>query len=469
MPTLDQVREWAASPESEILEFKRTTGTRREAVHTLCAMLNTRGGQVLIGVDPAGVVIGQQVSDRTIEELSQEIREIDPPVFPSIERVPVVGDHHVLVVSVGQGPNRPYVVRGTAYRRVGNTTLPMSRDEHNRMLMERLHSDRRWENEIADGWEVADLDASEIGRTLEEAIRRGRQSDPGTRDPAAVLRGLGLVRDGTLLRAAPVLFGQEEAVERRLPQCLLRLAKFRGIDKSEFIDNRQYSGNAFRLLALADRFLREHLPVAGRVVPNLFERADDPLYPPVALREALANAICHRDYSIGGGSIALAIFTDRLEITSSGTLHFGLTVEDLFRDHESLPWNPLLARVFFTRGIVERWGRGTQVMAELTQQAGLPRPEIEDAGGNVTVRFRASRYIPPERVQTTLTETQRALLALLDVFGLPLRDLKAAQPTRPEWAIKEDLAKLKNLGLIDTSGHGRGALWHRIEMPKQRG
>jgi ATP-dependent DNA helicase RecG len=79
-------------------------------------------------------------------------------------------------------------------------------------------------------------------------------------------------------------------------------------------------------------------------------------YPSVALREALANAFCHRDYSIGGGSVGVAIHQDRLEITSSGTLHFGLTAEKLFEPHESLPWNPLIAHVFYRRGIIETWG-----------------------------------------------------------------------------------------------------------------
>lgn len=71
-------------------------------------------------------------------------------------------------------------------------------------------------------------------------------------------------------------------------------------------DAQQFYGNTFSLLTRAERFLREHLPVAGRVVPDLFERIDDPLYPPVALREALANALCHRDYGMGGGAVAIA-------------------------------------------------------------------------------------------------------------------------------------------------------------------
>lgn len=72
-------------------------------------------------------------------------------------------------------------------------------------------------------------------------------------------------------------------------------------------------------------------------------------------------------------------YDDRLEVTSSGPLHFGLTAEALFAPHESLPWNPLVARVFFRRGVIESWGRGTIKMMELIQQAGLPTPEIMDA------------------------------------------------------------------------------------------
>jgi len=103
-------------------------------------------------------------------------------------------------------------------------------------------------------------------------------------------------------------------------------------------------------------FLRRHLPVAGRIVPGLFEREDEPLFPLEALREALVNAFCHRDYTIAGGAVSLAIYDDRLEIWSDGTLPFGLTPEDLKRDHPSKPRNPLIAKVFYLRGVIERWG-----------------------------------------------------------------------------------------------------------------
>ncbi|HEX4589920.1 MAG TPA: hypothetical protein VH120_08335, partial [Gemmataceae bacterium] len=92
------------------------------------------------------------------------------------------------------------------------------------------------------------------------------------------------------------------------------------------------------------------------------------------------------------------------------------------------------------------------------------RPEIEEAGGCVTVRFRPSRYVPPARVQTNLTVHQRELLAALDSGGnMALRELKAALGARSIWAIKDDLVVLRNLGLVGSQGHGRGAYWFRLE------
>lgn len=463
--TREQIEAWVGLGESETVEFKSTTGERREAMHTLCAMLNHRGGRVLFGVMPDRKLVGQQVSDHTLQELGQEIKEIDPPVFPTVDRVAVSNGLEVLVVATMQGPVRPYSYKGKAYKRVGNTSLVMSRDEYNRMLLERLHGEQRWENEPLPGWGVSDLDVAELARTIDEAVRRGRLDEPGTRDPQMLLQGLGLMRSQVLLRAAAVLFGLSGRVEAEFPQCLLRVARFRGTDRTEFLDNRQFHGNVFQLLTHAERFLREHLPVAGRVLPGLFERVDDPLYPPLALREALANAFCHRDYSIGGGSVAVGIYDDRLEITSSGTLHFGLTAEALFAPHESLPWNPLTARVLYRRGIVESWGRGTLKMVELTSQAGLPRPEIEDAGGCVTVRFRPSRYLPPQRVGRDVTKRQQTILASIGEAdsGLALREIHAQLgPDVSERQVREDLATLRTLGLVIPSGHGRGARWKRL-------
>lgn len=463
--TPDQLEALAAKGESETQEFKRTTGTRKEAAETLCAMLNQRGGHVLFGVTPEGNVVGQQVAERTIEEVSAEIQRIDPPAFPTVERVRIAKNREVIAVHVGQGSSPPYRYRGTAFLRVGNTTRAMLADEYNRILFERMHSHQRWENQPADGWTIDDLDVAEIRNTVAEAVRIGRLNEPGSREPEELLRGLGLLRDGILFRAAAVLFGHTERLEFEMPQCLLRVARFRGLDRSEFLDNRQFNGNAFALLASAERFLRDHVPIASRFESGRMARIDEPLYPPLATREAMANAICHRDYALGGSSIGLAMYDDRLEVTSTGPLHFGLTPDDLFGPHDSRPWNPLIARTFYRRGIIEEWGRGTLKMAELAHAAGLSNTEIEEHGDCVTVRFRRAAYVPPRRGGNKAIDRQEAVLALLDRVeeGLPLREIVTSLGTgTSKRQVLRTLADLRNQGLARSYGRGLAARWKRV-------
>ena len=469
---IEDVRRLVATGESEEVEFKSTTGTRREAAMTICAMLNQHGGQVLFGVSPEGLIAGQQVRERTMEEVSAELSRIDPPAFPTVKRVPVADNKEVVIVSVSRGPAGPYMYRGRAYRRVGNTVVEVRADEYRRMLFERMHSEQRWENQPADGWSVDDLDAHEIRITVDEAVRRGRLEDPGTRDPRDLLRGLGLFRDGVVWRAAVALFGKEDRIAFDMPQCLLRVARFKGSDRTEFFDNRQFYGNAFSLLKSAERFLRDNLPIAGRVEEDRFERIDEPLVPPLATREALVNALCHRDYSIGGGSVGLAIYDDRLEVTSTGALHFGLTPDKLFAPHESIPWNPLIANAFYRRGIIERWGRGTLKMADVAIAAGLPQPEIEEIGGCVTVRFRHSGMpvglagtAHPERSRLELqglSQHQRNILNLLNQAEGPLalREInERVSDSVTVRQVKRALARLRELGHVTVTGSGLSARW----------
>jgi ATP-dependent DNA helicase RecG len=180
--TLRELEKIVAERESSSLEFKRTTGQRSDACKALTGMLNGSGGRVLFGVAPNGDITGQDVSDRTLEQLSAELSFIEPTVLPSIESVDLPSGKSVISVSVGNGQLRPYEYRGKAYKRVGNTTLEMGHHEREQMLLERMHGTSRWENQPLDGWEPSDLDGDEIRKTIGEAVRRGRLEDPGSTD-----------------------------------------------------------------------------------------------------------------------------------------------------------------------------------------------------------------------------------------------------------------------------------------------
>lgn len=460
---LDDIRSLVKQGESETLEFKKSTGELKQVGPTLCGMLNRSGGTILVGVDPQGKIVGQEVSDSTLSDLERVFNRLAPSYRPRVERVKVGGSKEVIVLCVARGEGAPYQYDGRSFERRGNMTARMSQDDYEQMLAERPQAVYRWETGIADSLSVDDLDANEIVLAVEAGINKGRIPDPGTRVPQSLLQGLCLMSDGRLLRAAIVLFGKEDRMLTHFPQCLLRLARFKGTDKTEFIDNRQYYGNAFSLLMRADRFLRDHLPIAGRVVPNLFEREDDPLYPPAALREALANALIHRDYSISGGSVGVAIYDDRTEITSTGSLPRGLSISDLYQPHESIRRNQLIAEVFFLRGVIERWGRGTLKIVELCEQAGHPRPEFEEAGAAVTVRFRPSTYHPPLAVRHDLTNRQRRILAVLRDIGPALvSEIEQYLPFEGVTAktLGKDLVLLSDLGLVvHPRRRGRGARW----------
>ena len=461
--TLREIERVVAGGESAQVEFKLTTGQRSDGVKAACGMLNGHGGFVLFGVSDDGRIIGQQVSTSTLEDVAREIRRIDPLPLLSPETVPLPDGRAVVLIRVPRGDG-PFTYDGRPYVRVGPTTVLMAPEHHAQMLVERMHPTRRWETQVAVGVGFDDLDAGEIIRTTDEAIRRNRIADPLTRKLEDLLLGFGLLREGQPVNGAFVLFGRDDRLPALFPQCTLRMARFRGRDIEEFVDTRQETGNAFQLFIKAQQFLREHLPVAGRIVPGLFERVDDPLYPPVALREALANAFCHRDYAIHGGSVGIALFDDRLEISSTGLLRFGLRPADLLGPHPSLPWNPSIANVFYRRGLIEKWGRGTIRISELTQRAGLVRPEFHQRAGEVVVRFFPRGYVPPTRVSHDLTELQRELLALISELGPSSSVVLQERLTTPisNAQILRHLGYLLNLGLVEKTGAARASRWRLV-------
>ena len=458
---LNKLKDIIAQGESDILEFKKSTAQLRRAGETLCSMFNGNGGMVLIGVTPSGRIVGQAISDKTLRDVADILGKFEPPAAINQTRIQLMNGKEVMVLEAIPNPElRPYVFNGRPYQRVGPTTSVMPQETYQRLLNERTHSRTRWESQPAEGYSISTLDHEKILRTVRLGISSGRLPESTGNDIADILNRFELIKNGKLNNAAVVLFGTRFMPD--YPQCQLRMARFRGVDKSEFLDQRQIEGNAFSLLDEAMLFLRRHLPVAGRVVPGLFERNDEPLFPLEALREALVNAFCHRDYTIIGGAVSLAIYDDRLEIWSDGTLPFGLKPEDLKREHSSRPRNPLIANVFYLCGIIERWGRGTQKIVELCVKAGHPEPEFGEQAGSVWVRFLPSSYIAPHRVAYDLTDRQREILQVLaPLHGLAFREIKQSVTNPPpDRTLREDLIHLKRLGLIESEGFGRGAVWH---------
>ena len=471
--TPTELLERIAAGESLTLELKKSTAEKDRACRSLCALANGQGGQVVFGVTPAGKVLGQKVTDRTLEELAQKFQGFEPPLFPQLQRIPVSeGGLEVLLVQVERATHAPVSFRGVPYERVLNTTRVMPRASYQRLLAESMHATDRWEMQPAIGCNIDTLDQRELVVTIEEAIRRGRMEDPGTRDPMGLLRGLGLLVQGDQIsRAAIALFCKDDHSIPEFPQFNLRVARFKGTTRDEFLDNRQYAGNAFALMRRAERFLIDWMPVAGKIVPGQMARIDTPALPVEAVREALANAFIHRDYASAAGSVSVALYDDRLEVISPGELHFGLTPEMLFQPHESKPWNPWIAKAFHRRGIIETWGRGTLKIASLMQAAGLPVPTLQERTESVLmtfvlpdamVRFKNGGAIEETPEKSSEKSSEKILRHLRQTPNLSAKAL-AEELGISSRAVEKQINLLKKDAKLVRIGPAKGGHWEVIE------
>ncbi len=389
MTTLTALQSLIAQGESETLEFKRSTAELRRAGETLCAFLNSEGGQVLIGVGPDGKIVGQQVADITLRDIAAMLGRFEPAARVEVRRVDVGGDRQVTVLDAP--PARqfvPFVFESKPYKRVGSTTTVMSQEEYARLLLDRNHARYRWENQPAVGVRLEDLDDEEILRTRQTAIEQRRLSAGTGMEVGDILDRLGLRVDGRITQAAQMLYGTRFLPH--YPQALLKLGRFRGARiTGDILDNKQEYLHAFAMVREAIAWLDRTLPLSARFPKGSILREDRLPVPAEALREIIINAVIHRDVSNPSSYVAIAVFDDHIEIHSIGSFPTGIRAELLSQEHRSIPRNPLIAGAFHRTGAIEVWGRGTNRVIEACRAYGIADPTFTEVSGAVTVIFKA--------------------------------------------------------------------------------
>ncbi len=457
--------------ESENLEFKKTTGEIQDAAKTICAFLNSQhGGIVLIGVTDDKKIIGQTVEDSTKKKIVNELNRIEPKANIAISYVPVDGNLQVIVLTVKPDDQAPYLYDGRAYTRNQSTNAKMSRDEYDHLYYKKRPT--RWEGLSNTQCTINDLDKNRIKEVVRIANAAGRLHDVS---PHTSIRGildkLNLMVDDGLTNAAVILFCSNE--RKQFMQSEVRMARFKGITKSEFIDNKVFRGNAFELFEKAMNFLGEHIPVAGKIVTGNPYRVDTPAIPFEVLREALVNAFCHRDYSLPGGDVAIAVYDNRVEISNSGSLPPGMTIALLKKTHRSVPRNERIAHVFYLCRMIEKWGRGTEDIINICKAAGNPSPKFEEMSDSfwVTLPFKEFIHavdIANDTRQLTLrqlSKRQQEILMVLASGQLARQQIMEQMSTSTAITnrmMQLELSKLRKLGLITPEGRGPATVWHLI-------
>ena len=461
---LIKLEKLVALGESDETEFKKSTGQLCPAFETICAFLNSKGGLVLIGVTNEQRIIGQQVSDSTRQNIAKEINKIEPHAEVNVQFIPFVDGKFIIILQVERGVHAPYLYDGRAYVRTQSTTVRMSQHRYEQLLVERGQLNHSWEKLITKKYPVNYLDRNLILGVIRKAVESKRLPEEALRqDIFQVLEALQLSHNGELINATIVLFGTKLLPD--YPQCQLKMARFKGIDRHEFLDSDLVYGNVFELLEKGTLFIKRHLPVAAKVIPGKLERVETPLIPFNATREALINSLCHRDYSIYGGSIGLGIYDDRMEIFNDGGLPQGVTIEKI-KTGFSKPRNHLIADILFRCNLIEKWGRGIQEIIRSCMAAGDPEPEFFTDQVEFKVIFRFPKTINPMVRDSTdkqelLTDRQRKILEILTKSGeLNIKDIhNQLHDDASERTLRRDLVKLRNLGLIQMHGRANRAAW----------
>lgn len=400
-----KIKELIKKGESQTLEFKSSLSDLDRLIQEVCGFANTEGGRILVGVSDSGKVLGADIGKRTIEHLTSKINtSLDPKIYPKIEEIKI-GDKHILSIEVDESLHKPHLAFGKAYRRVGKSTVQISRDELEKMILQKHREKIQFDAQICRDAKIEDLDDEKLMWFLKEAkSRRGLKIPENSPINEALMR-LKLSLNKRLTNAAILLFGKDP--QKFFLQAEVRGIRFKGTKPVKpFIDMKVFDGNIIDQVDKALNFVLDHTPMAAWLEPGNVQRKEKYAYPEEAVREAIVNAICHRDYE-SPSKAQIRIFDDRVEVWNPGKLLHPLTIEDLKREHPSVPRNPLIAKQFFWIKYIEEVGTGTNDMIDLCSNWGLPEPNFEETARSFVVTFRKSRLTEEFLKTLELNERQR--------------------------------------------------------------
>lgn len=388
-------------PESQNIEYK--TSWRDEYLKWICGFANAKGGKIFIGIDDNGNVAGVKDYKKLMDDIPNKV--VNHLGIVADVNLHEKGGNHYLEIDV---PASEVISSfgGKYYYRSGSTKQELKGAALQRLLLKKIG--KHWENLPVMDATMNDLNKNTIRAFVRKAIERDRIPASAAKEPPkSLLKRLGLTTPaGRLTRAAVLLFGKS-------PRQVSLTATFRigrfGKASHDLLFQDVVETNLFEMPDKVMEILKGKYLIRPISYQGL-ERMEPLEYPEPALREAILNAIIHKEYSAGTW-IYLRVRDDRLTIWNPGPLPEELTIEQLKTDHSSHPRNEHIASVFFLAGYIENWGRGTNKIIEATLEAGLPEPLIEEDQDGIKVTFLKDIYT--EEYLRTLDLNERQVKAIL--------------------------------------------------------
>lgn len=410
------------SGESEVLEFKEKAG--KNIHHEITAFANSQGGKIIIGVSDTGKIVGTDTKG-AIEKITSSIQSIIPPPMIKTQKISV-DTKDLLVITVDKSLSL-CSIGGIVYIRTGPGVRPLSLQE---IVM--LSSEMGTIN-----WDQIPMLPVEDARSeyidwFFERVKETRGKSISDDNKPRYLRSAGAIKKERLTNAGILFF--TEATE------IMQHAKIRKVGMSEDGPewSEEYEGPIWKVIEEAYSGLIRDIKKIDVVVGTRRIKIEE--YPPRAIREALINAVAHRNYTIGA-DVKILVYPDRFEIKNPGGLMPGVDIND----PEHIPRNPSLSNLLYDTGYIERYGFGIKMIEDEVENHPMCSVEFRPSSASFTVIFRKD-------ISSAIDDTDKKILEMLTI---PMRssDLALRLNVSKNTVLRR-IGKLEKLGLAEKKGSG---------------
>lgn len=435
------------------LEFKESPD--KSLVKEACAFANASGGKILIGVKDNGEKKPLKLDNNLLSRIQDSVHQIEPKI-----NIKITKHDGVILVEVPEGDKKPYLCADGFYLRIGPNSQKVSRD----VILEMFRNSGEIHFDMITNHR-ANFDRDFDVRAYNQFLEKAHISN--TLEPKVVLRNLDCLTESGKFTNAGVLFFTK-SVEFILGQAVCTCVLYKGINKVKILDRKDYSTNVLDNIDNAVGFVQRHTNV--EYVIEKIRREDVPEIPEIALREAIINAFCHRDYFHPGTNITIEIFDDRVTISSFGSLPQGLKPNKF--GVLSVQRNQLLASLLVRVHYIERVGTGIQKIRDSVALLGKGTVNFDFDDNFFIVTFTRTQYKSIQastRVVPThkLTPLQQEILDLfknnkdVSFTNEEMSQLLKVHELSERW-IRKQLNELKKMGYIDYTGSTKARNWELI-------
>jgi len=379
--------------ENTTIEFKEEIN--ESIFKTISAFANKDGGIIFIGISDKKEIKGLEYSNSMLGDFTNKIVNL-LGIHPKIDCTKV-NKKDVLQIKVKKS-TLPVSYKGKYYTRVGNTTREMQGEELRSFFIKGTNWDR-----LTGNYSLDEIDPETVRKFIRMASRNGRlKTADENEEIKTILKKLKLIINGKLTNAAIMLFGNDP--QKYFINALVRVGRFK--DEITIIGDRRIEGNLFKQIEEVEEAIKNFINVRYEITGKQLTRKDIWDYPLEAIREALLNAVIHRDYFRYNVQTQIKIFNDWIWFFNNGGLPEGITLEQLKTTHPSVARNPLIVHIFYLAGLIEEYGSGIGRIMDSLKEANLPEPEFKEEFAGFSLYMRKDYYTEERLKEMGLNDRQ---------------------------------------------------------------